>query len=571
MKVRYLAVLLAVSLTGAVGSMAQVPTAQQLEMLKGMSPAEREELAAQLGIEVPDVSSPVPSASRREGRDAERLSVVSALDKEDLDPQSQRLQFGDTVLVGLTIKSDLGAEDAAKAATVSERVRARNPFQVDQSGSIQFPGLAAVPVVGLTADEMAQRLSVDPSWGFFTVSVTRLPLKRRESPKPFGYELFQRAPSTFAPITDVPVPDDYVVGPGDQLNVLLFGSQNRSLRLTVGRDGQLNFPELGPIAVSGKSFQSVRAEIESRVAQQLVGVQASVGLGDTRAIRVFVAGDAQQPGTYTVSGLATITSALYAAGGVKPTGSLRDIQLKRQGAIIRRFDVYDLLLKGDTSADAPLRSGDVIFVPPVGETVTIDGEVRRPAIYELSPRSTIADVVALAGGLTAEADPTRVSVVRLDEQRLRIALDRPLVADGSGRTDRARNGDVIEVEKVRPTLDTGIRVEGHVHRSLTVAWREGLRISEVLPSVDELKPNADLGYVLVVRESKPDRRRSVVSADLLAAWREPSSKADLVLAPRDRILVFDAEVDRTALIEPVLADLRRQGDPDPDQDRKSVV
>ena len=144
---------------------------------------------------------------------------------------------------------------------------------------------------------------------------------------------------------DLPVPADYTLGAGDQLTVQLFGAQNRMLRLVVGRDGRVNFPELGPVPVAGKKFDAVREDIESRVARQMIGTQASVGMGDTRSISVFVMGEANKPGSYTVSGLSTITSALYASGGIKTTGSLRDVQLKRRGTVVRRLDLYDLLLQ----------------------------------------------------------------------------------------------------------------------------------------------------------------------------------------------------------------------------------
>ena len=201
----------------------------------------------------------------------------------------------------------------------------------------------------------ASRVGLPP----FSIGPGLLPATGIEALKPFGYELFSTSPSTFAPVTNVPVPSDYRIGSGDQLNVQLFGSQNRLLRLVVGRDGQLNFPELGPIDVAGKDFEVVRQELEARVAEQMIGTQASVSMGDTRSIQVFVVGEARQPGSYTVSGLASMVSALYAAGGISETGSLRNIELKRSGEVITKLDLYDLLLRGDTRGDARLRPGDV--------------------------------------------------------------------------------------------------------------------------------------------------------------------------------------------------------------------
>jgi protein involved in polysaccharide export with SLBB domain len=499
----------------------------------------------------PEAAAPKSRAEREE--DLERATKALTLQPED------------TVILAVTRKpadpenpqTDFQIQQQTRFI---ESVRRRNPFTLDGAGLLQLPGLEPIALAGLTDAQANARLAAEPELAGFTVQLSRLPVVKTgtASLKPFGYDLFDEAPSTFAPMTDIPVPADYVVGAGDQLNVQLFGSQNRTLKLTVGRDGRVNFPELGPISVAGKSFDAVRGEIEARVAQQMIGTQASVGLADTRSIRVFVLGEAQKPGSYTVSGLATVTSALYASGGIKTTGSLRDVQLKRQGALVRRLDLYDLLLRGDTSNDAKLQAGDVIFIPPVGATVSVEGEVRRPAVYELKGSVSLGAAVALAGGLTNEADDSRVAVLRVGEDKRRVALNLPLNT-AEGRSAALRNGDAVRVHRLRPTLDAGVSLEGHVFRAGTVAWREGLRLSELIPSVDELKPDADLNYVLIRRELPPDRRLAVLSADLAAALRSPGSAADVPLAARDRVIVFDMEAGRRQVLNPLLAELRRQG------------
>jgi protein involved in polysaccharide export with SLBB domain len=543
---------------------AQVPTPAQLEMLKSLSPADREALMQQYGI-TGDAAASVEASAARTPEAAAPKSRAER--EEDLERATKALtlQPEDTVILAVTRKpadpeNPQTDSQTQQQARFIESVRRRNPFTLDGAGLLQLPGLEPIALAGLTDAQANARLAAEPELSGFTVQLSRLPVVKTGTAglKPFGYDLFDEAPSTFAPMTDIPVPADYVVGAGDQLNVQLFGSQNRTLKLTVGRDGRVNFPELGPIAVAGKSFDAVRGEIEARVAQQMIGTQASVGLADTRSIRVFVLGEAQKPGSYTVSGLATVTSALYASGGIKSTGSLRDVQLKRQGALVRRFDLYDLLLRGDTSNDAKLQAGDVIFIPPVGATVSVEGEVRRPAIYELKGSVSLGAAVALAGGLTNEADDSRVAVLRVGEDKRRVALNLPLNT-AEGRSAALRNGDAVRVQRLRPTLDAGVSLEGHVFRAGTVAWREGLRLSELIPSVDELKPDADLNYVLIRRELPPDRRLAVLSADLAAALRSPGSTADVPLAARDRVIVFDMEAGRRQVLNPLLAELRRQG------------
>lgn len=455
--------------------------------------------------------------------------------------------------------SQLTDEDKARFDALMGLVRSKNPYQLSRDGALTLPGFPPIALLGLTEEQATLRVRVEPAFRGLDIRLTRLPLKKTgvEGLKPFGYDLFQHPLSTFAPVTNVPVPSDYVVGPGDQLVVQLYGNQNRTLRLTVGRDGHLNFPELGPISVGGQTFDGVKAGIESRVQRQMIGVHASVSMGDTRSIRVFVLGEARRPGSYIVSGLGTITSALYAAGGARPIGSLRNIELRRHGTLVRRLDLYDLLIRGDTTDDSKLLQGDVIFIPPVGTTISVDGEVRRPAIYETKEESTVADVVRLAGGLTAEADASKAMLTRIDEAQHRVVIAVDLAA--GARAEAVRNGDVLRVIRLRPTLDSGIAVQGYLYTPGAVAYRPGIRLSDVIPSVDELRPDADIHYLLIRRELPPNRRISVLSADLAAALNAPGSKADSELMPRDRITVFDLTTGRDHVIKPVLDELRLQG------------
>jgi polysaccharide biosynthesis/export protein len=453
----------------------------------------------------------------------------------------------------------LTERDIKRLKDMMELIRSKNPYRLSHDGVLTLPGFGDMPLAGLTDDQATLRLKIEPAFRDVDIRLTRLPLKKTgiDALKPFGYDLFDRAPSTFAPMTNVPVPSDYIVGAGDELTVQLYGSQNRTLRLQVGRDGRISFPEIGPISVGGQRFNSVKESIEARVERQLIGVRASVSMGDTRSIRVFVLGEARRPGTYTISSLATITSALYAAGGVKPIGSMRKIELKRQGTLVRTLDLYDLLIRGDTTDDNKLEQGDVIFVPPVGSTASVAGEVRRPAIYEVKNESTVADLVNLAGGLTAQADPAQAMLARVDESQRRVVL-RVDLTGAAAKGEPVRNGDVLRVSRLKPTLDAGVVLQGHVFTPGNYAYRQGMHLSDVIRSVDDLQPNADLHYLLIRRELPPDRRITVLSADLAAALKAPGSKADLVLLPRDQIMVFDLASGRDHIIQPVLDELRLQ-------------
>jgi protein involved in polysaccharide export with SLBB domain len=440
-----------------------------------------------------------------------------------------------------------------------ETVRRGNPYRLDRTGALDLPGLGVVPLAGLTVLQATQRLAVEPFLRDFRIRLILLPLEPVDidALKPFGYDLFAGVPTTFAPVTDVPVPSEYVIGPGDRFDVQLIGNTKGKHSLVVNRDGRIMFPELGPIAVSGLRVGEAKGRIEQRVADQMIGTQVTVSMGDLRSIRVFVVGEANQPGSYTVSSLATVTNALFVSGGVKPIGSLRNIQLKRNGRVVSQLDLYDLLLNGDTSGDARLLPGDVIFIPPVGTTVGATGEVRRPAIYELRGETSAADLLLLAGGLTPEADPRLATLQRIDERRDRVVVDVDLT-NPQARTTRLRTGDLLRVPGVRATYSNAVRVDGHVLRPASVEYRGGLRLADVIPSADDLKPNADQRYVLIRREDASTRRVQVLSADLSEAWRAPTTEANLRLAPRDRIYVFDLETGRRAILDPILQELKLQ-------------
>jgi protein involved in polysaccharide export with SLBB domain len=392
--------------------------------------------------------------------------------------------------------------------------------------------------------------------------MTLLPLDAQgtDALKPFGYDLFRDEAGRMAPTLNVPVPAEYVVGPGDVLEVQTYGKEAGRYSLEVGRDGNVDFPELGPIAVAGQRFESVRRLVETRVQEQLIGVEVSISMGELRGIQVFVLGDAERPGSYIVGGLSTITNALVQSGGIKPIGSLRDIQLKRDGVIMRHLDLYDVLLNGNTPDDVRLMPGDVIFIPPIGRTAAVDGEVHRPAIYEFKADDSVADLLQLSGGLTPEADPRLARLTRIGEDGRLTVVDLDLTSPPD-RKAALRTGDSLRVFRIRPTLENAVALEGHVFRPGPSQYRPGLRLSDVIHSADELRPNADLGYVLIRRESGPGRNVSALSADLGAALRAPGGAADLELQARDRIIVFDREGGRERVVEPILLDLRRQSTP----------
>ena len=358
--------------------------------------------------------------------------------------------------------------------------------------------------------------------------------------RPFGYDLFDDAPTTFAPATDIPIPNEYKLGPGDTINVQLFGKENRQLSLVVNRDGTINFPEIGPVNVIGLTFQDFRQRILDRVADELIGTSASISMGSLRSITVLVVGDAKQPGSYTVSGLSTITNALIVSGGVSEVGSLRRIELKRAGRVRATLDLYDLLLKGESRNDIRLESGDVIFVPPVGPTVGVGGFVKRPAIYELKSEKTVGDVLSLAGGLRPDAFPEDARLERIDDSWQRSFANVDLSQE-SGLNEGIRRGDVLLVPPVLKEFSGGVRLQGHVDRPGVFQWRPGTRLTDLIGDLEELQPQAELNYVLIRRELRPSGRIAVLSADLEEAINNPASAENIELQPKDEVSVFQLE------------------------------
>jgi polysaccharide biosynthesis/export protein len=460
---------------------------------------------------------------------------------------------------GVTPGAALGTADQQRLAAVVSMIHNHNPYQLSANGELTLPGFPPVPLLGLTEDQATLRVSVVPAFQGLQVRVTLLPLNKtgEAALKPFGYDLFAEYPASFAPLTNVPVPSNYIVGPGDVLDVQLYGNQNHEYQMTVGRDGRVDFPQLGPIDVGGQLFSSVEKQVDARVAHQMIGVRASISMAETRSIQIFVAGDAFDPGSYTISGLGTVTSALYAAGGLRKTGSMRRIELKRGGVVVNTLDLYDLLLRGSTADDAKLLQGDVVFVPPVGQTVAIDGQVERPAIYEIRNENSPAQVVEFAGGLMPNADTSKATVTRIMPDGERVVLPLDLTAAG-GVAQGLRNGDYIHIPRLRPALDAAVMLAGNVYTAGDYEYHPGMRLTDVIRSVDELKPNSDLHYLLIRRELQPDRRIEALSADLAVALAHPGTSADPILMPRDRITVFDLSLSRDHIIEPIMNELRME-------------
>lgn len=376
----------------------------------------------------------------------------------------------------------------------------------------------------------------DDGYPIMPDDLTRQFVTEDDELRPFGYDIFASQPRSFNPTTHAPVPANYIIGVGDAINIQLFGQENVTHNVQVDREGKVVLSELGEINVAGLTYTAAVELIRHRVKERMIGVTAAVSMGELRSIHVFVVGEAYQPGQYTVSSLSTISQALYVAGGFSDIASLRSIRLMRGGQVESEFDLYDLLMRGDASADRMLQSGDVIFIPPRGDMVTIKGEVKRPALYELKGGESLAEAVQLAGGANAEAYLAQTQVRRVREGR-RVISTVNLTSDRDQQIE-VLNGDEIILTRIADSMENDILLVGAVSRPGAYEFQEGMRINDILSSVrHDLLEQADLSYGLILRESGPRRDVRVLQFDVALAINGEENE-NLYIEDRDKILIF---------------------------------
>lgn len=322
----------------------------------------------------------------------------------------------------------------------------------------------------------------------------------------FGHRLFQGSPSTFAPVDNVPVTPDYVIGPGDELLIRAWGQIDVDYKATVDRTGNIFLPKVGNIRVAGLPFQDLQAYLKTAVGRVFRNFDLNVNLGQLRSIQVFVVGQARSPGSYTVSSLSTLVNTLFAAGGPSATGSMRQIQLKRGNKVVTEFDFYDLLLKGDKSKDAQLLPGDVIFIPSVGPLAAVTGSVNSPAVFELKAGNTLNDLLTWAGGLSSTAKGGKVTVERTSERTLRTVDEFTL--DNAGLARSLRDGDLVTVFAIQQRFDNAVTLRGNVAQPMRFPWRESMRIKDIIPDRETLiTPDYWLGKNADIRQNDLDQAR----------------------------------------------------------------
>lgn len=354
----------------------------------------------------------------------------------------------------------------------------------------------------------------------------------------FGYDLFRYPAVVLKPEADLPVPDDYIIGPGDEINIAVWGRVNRSYNLMVNREGGINFPNIGVLNVAGLTLSELRKFLKDEIETKLVGSQAAISLGGLRSITVYIVGDVKRAGAYTVSAYARITNALVAAGGPNKTGSLRNIQLKRNGELVGTLDMYDFLLNGDSSRNVRLLAGDVIFVPPIGKVVGVAGSLKRPAIYELKGDLTVNGAIELAGGVLFAGDVHRIQVERYQNHERKIVLDLDMEdLEESGTI--LEDGDLIKVFSVAPEEVNAVFLKGNVARPGRYQMKPGMMLSDLLSDTDDVLPGTNFGYAIIERLEPPEMSPRIVPFNPGNLLLHGDKDEDLALQAGDTIVIYD--------------------------------
>jgi protein involved in polysaccharide export with SLBB domain len=303
----------------------------------------------------------------------------------------------------------------------------------------------------------------------------------------FGSEFFANAPSTFAPILNSPVPADYPLGPGDELLIRGWGTIDIDYRATIDRNGTISIPTIGSVVLAGVKAGEAEAVIRGAISKLYKGVTVNVNFGQLRAITVYVVGQASRPGTYTVSSMSTLVTALFASGGPNANGSMRRAQVKRGGKIVAELDLYAFIAKGDKSADIKLQDGDSIFIPPAGGYVALVGKVNNPAIYELkNGNDTVESLLDYAGGLPVVADPRRAFLERIDANKSHPRSVEEFALDVAGLKRTLNNGDVLNITSITPDFSNAVMLRGNVDQPLRTPFKTGMRVSDLIPNKEYL-------------------------------------------------------------------------------------
>ena len=435
--------------------------------------------------------------------------------------------------LGSSLGSLLGNQNGASGFPQQARLEDQNRFPLQQ---YSFPKPQQQPMLRHRPNPYADVPSLYDLYAQYSKRSPRL--------ERFGQDVFRNGTGNLDELPmDLPAGPDYVVGPGDGLTISLTGGISQRLQRVVDREGRVALPEAGAVEVAGRSLGDVQHLVQTVLRGQFRGVDADVSLSRIRTVRVYVTGDVERAGAYDVSSLSTPLNALYIAGGPTSGGSLRILRHYRGKQLIQEVDVYDLLLHGIRGDVQRLQAGDTIQVPPLKGEVTIEGMVRRPAIYELNGEKGLAEVLELAGGVLPSGTLRHVDVERVEshESRTMLRLDIP-ETDSDAGVNKAledfavQDGDKIKITPILPYADKTVYLDGHVSRPGKFAYSDGMKVTDLIKSYKDLLPEPSITHAEIIRLSQPDYAPEVLTFNLADALA--GKDQDLVLKPFDIVRVF---------------------------------
>ena len=373
----------------------------------------------------------------------------------------------------------------------------------------------------------------------------------------YGYEQFQTSPTTFAPTSSIPIPTDFLLGPGDKINIQYYGNENISSKEFISRSGELNLPKLGPVTLAGLTFSEAQDLVENKISTELIGTSVALTLSELRSITVYVLGEAYSPGSYTVSALSSLTNLLFVSGGVSERGSVRNIQVKRSGLTEHVFDLYELLLKGDTNSDIRLLDGDVIFIPLINKTARAEGFFRRPHLYEVKEGDSVEDLIFYAGGFTSNVTKNaRLELSTINGETKKRDLDVFFWSEAVKLSKKVNDGDSLKVFEYASLEESSISVIGEVKFPGTYTVQKGDRLLDIIERAGGV---SDQGYTFgsVFTRKKIAEQQKISfkqSADLLEqaiADAITTGSLELNNVSGDALRPISALISRLRNLEPI--------------------
>ncbi len=421
-------------------------------------------------------------------------------------------------------------KDYKKKAALSKKDKKKRKKKFDDLKGTGLPGMEE-DLEDSDLSLFEQKLSAD------------LPEDIAEPIKQFGYDIFTQAVSTFTPSETFPVGSDYIIGPGDQFTLTLWGTTEGIFTFSVSKEGNITLPKVGVVHVAGLKFSELESALRRQLSRYFSSFNLSVAMGDLRTMTVYIVGEVSSPGSYSLSSLTTVFGALYAASGPTKTGTMRNVQVLRSGKVIKTIDLYDFLLKGDRSQDIRLQNEDTVFVPIIGQIAGVAGSVYRPAIYEFKGQETVGDLLKMAGGILPFAISGRLQVNRYFENHKKVILDMQVSkpseipsAYTNGMREKVQNMDLISILPMYDKVWEVVNLSGDVRNPGDYEWKPGIKLKDVILK-GQLLQTTDMRRAEVIRLTKDYMDREILAIDLTALMDSDESQ-NILLQPRDHIRVY---------------------------------